>query len=693
MIWLDSETFSETPIKHGTYRYAATCEALILTYAFAEDDPVRLWDITRGQPMPGDLEYALFDTDEEITAHNAMFDRTVLGLATNLRRYQAKRLVIERWRCTMAQALAHSLPGSLDKLCEILNVPYDQRKLKTGRALMRLFTQPRPKNSKLRRATRFTHPVEWSQFCEYATHDISAMRVVARKLPAWNYRERELALWHLDQRINDRGMYVDLDFARAAIRAVERTQKRLAAKTQEQTDGAVASTTQRDQLLAYILQEYGVELPDMQASTIERRMRDNDLPVELKDLLATRLESATTSTSKYSALVRGADPDGRLRGTLQFAGAGRTARWAGRVFQPHNLPRPTHDQEAINEFIDACKGDFEDLLEGDVMKLAASAIRGCIIAPDNKKLVVADLSNIEGRKAAWLAGEDWKLQAFRDFDAGKGEDLYKVSYGRAFRIDPREVTKLQRQVGKVMELMLQYEGGVGAFVTGAATYGVNLDELAEVAWPTLPPDLVEEARGFLAWTRKNKRPTFGLSDKVFITCDVLKRLWRIRHPAITSYWPELKDAVIAAIAHPGNTVPCRRVKIRCEGAWLRIGLPSGRALCYPSPRFHEDGSISYLGVNQYTRAWCRIKTYGGKLFENITQASSRDVLAYHMPEIEEQHGYEFVLTVHDEDVTETPDTPQFNAEHLAELMTTELEWHAGLPLAAAGFETYRYRKE
>lgn len=692
MIWLDTETFSETPIKHGTARYAADAELMICTYAFAQEDPVQLWDLTAGKPMPGDLEYALMDTDELITAHNSYFDRLITSISKNAKgRGFWRVLPPERWRCTMVRALAHSLPGSLDKLCTVLNVPLDQAKHKTGRALMRLFTQPRPKTSKIPRATRYTHPVEWEQFCDYAKSDISAMRIVDGKLPAWNYQRGELALWHLDQRINDRGVHVDLDFARAAVRAVERTQKRLAAETSEHTDGQVASASKRDQLLAYILQEYGVDLPDMQASTLERRCRDADLPIELRELLAIRMESSTTSTSKYKALLRGVSDDGRLKGAIQFNGAGRTGRSAGRVFQPHNLPRPAHEQAEIEEFIDAAKHDCEDLVTDDVMKLASSAIRGCVTAPPKKKLIVGDLSNIEGRAAAWLAGEEWKLQAFREYDAGKGEDLYKVSYGRAFNIDPKTVTKPQRQVGKVNELMMQYEGGVGAWVTGAETYGVDLDVLTEAAWPLLPAEQVYEAQRFLEWTREKKRNTFGLSDKTFVTLDVLKRLWRIRHPAITSYWPELKKAVIEAIAHPGNTVVCRKVKIRCDGAWLRIGLPSGRALCYPSPKFHE-GKISYMGVNQYTRAWGRIYTYGGKIFENITQAFSRDVLFYRLPEIEEA-GYEIVLTVHDEAVTETPDLKGFNLAHLIEMMTQPYDWAEGLPLAASGMETYRYRKE
>lgn len=686
MIWIDTETFSATPIKHGTYRYASDSEVLIVTYAF-DQDPVQLWDVTAGRPMPGDLEYALKDSDDEITAHNAMFDRIVLALSKNIK----VRVPIARWRCTMARALAHSLPGSLDKLCEILNVPIDQRKLKTGRTLMRLFTQPRPKNSKIPRATRYTHPVEWEQFCDYATHDIEAMRACAAKLPVWNYSGGELALWHLDQKINDRGFLVDVDFARAATRAVDRAQRRLSARAAELTQDAVASTTQRDRLLAHILQEYAVDLPDMQASTIERRLRDPDLPPELRELLAVRMEATTTSTSKYNALIRGAT-NGRLCGTKQFCGAGRTGRWGGRGFQPDNLPRPSHTQPEIVEFIDSVLADCEDLIEGDVMGLASSAIRGCIVAPPGRKLVVGDLSNIEGRKAAWLAGEEWKLTAFRDFDAGRGTDTYKLAYAKAFRMSPEDVTKEQRQVGKVMELMLQYEGGVGAFVTGAATYGVDLDAMAAAAWPTLPGDVVHEAEGFLEWCRKEKRPTFALADRTFIVCDSLKRLWRRAHPAIASYWPELKDTVIAAINEPGNTLPCRRLKVRCDGAWLRIGLPSGRALCYPSPRVGEGNVISYMGVNQYTRAWARIKTYGGKLLENVTQAASRDVLTYGMIEAEARH-YDVVLHVHDELVTEVPESPEFSVGDLAAIMAAPIPWAEGLPLAASGFEARRYKKE
>lgn len=724
-IWLDTETYNEKPINHGTYAYVSTCEPMIVTYALDNED-IHCWDVTANTKRPEYLEYLIYDTGEPIVAHHAMFDRNVL-------RYGLKiDTPITRWRCNMVRALAHALPGGLDMLCEILDVAQDLRKLKSGKNFIQLFCKPKafshnitkdfgpPKARKAEierlrlawdgRATRHTHPVEWAEFLEYAKHDISSMRALDSKLPRWNYDPsgrsvigtEELALWHLDQEINDHGIYVDTDLATAAVRAVTRAKKELASQTMVLTHDEVESTTKRDQLLAHILREYGIDLPDMTKSTIERRIQDPDLPPELRELLANRLQASTTSTSKYQALLNAVMPDSRLRGMSQFNGASRTRRWAHRTFQPGNLPsRGLPPQADIEYGIEAMKGDFEDLVIDNVIAVASGAVRGSIIAPPGKKLVVADLANIEGRDAAWLAGEEWKLQAFRDFDTiigtdakgepiRKGPDLYKMSYAKAFRILVEEVTKPNRDVGKVMELMLQYEGGVGAFVTGAMGYDMDLDELAEAAWPTLPGNVVHDATKFLEWTRKEGRGTFGLSDKAFITCDSLKRLWRAGQPAISSLWPELKQAAIDAIENPGNTFVCRRFKVRRDGAWLRIVMPSGRALCYPSPRV-EGGKITYLGNNQYTRKWCRIGTYGGKFFENACQSLAGDILKANLPRIRDA-GYDVTFTVHDEVVTEAPDSPEFNAEHLSSLLATVPAWAEGMPLAAAGFETYRYRK-
>jgi len=643
--------------------------------------------VTLGEDMDPDLYDALMDPAVLVCAHNSGFDRTILRHVI-----PEHCPAIPRWRDTMVRALAHSLPGRLDALCDLLKLDADKAKDKEGRQLVHLFCKPRPANSALRRATRETHPAEWARFVEYARRDIEAMREVDRLLPSWNYDGDELALWHLDQRINDRGFQVDTDLAHAAIRAVTREQAALADRTHTLTGGDVASTTQRDALLRHVLAEHGVTLPDLQQSTIERRVNDPDLPPALRELLAIRLQASSTSTSKYKALTQAVSSDGRLRGTLQFNGASRTGRWSGRLFQPQNLPRPVLKQGAIDQGIDAMRADCEDLVVDDTMALASSAVRGCIVAPPGRKLVVADLSNIEGRVLAWLAGEEWKLQAFRDFDAGQGPDLYKLAYARSFGVAPDSVTKDQRQIGKVQELALGYEGGVGAFLTFAATYGIDLEAMAEHAIAGIPPHILDEARGALEWTRANKRPTFGLSDRAWLVCDSFKRAWRYSHPAIVSFWKDLQETVVFAVSRPGATFTCRKLKLRRDGAWLRVRLPSGRFLCYPSPQVDDAGKLSYMGTNQYTRKWSRLATYGGKCAENCTQAVARDVLAASMPAIEAA-GYPIVLSVHDEILTEVPDRDEFSVGQLAAMMSVVPPWAEGLPLAAAGFEAYRYRKD
>jgi DNA polymerase len=395
--------------------------------------------------------------------------------------------------------------------------------------------------------------------------------------------------------------------------------------------------------------------------------------------------ASTSSVSKYKRVIRSTSSDGYLRGIIQFSGAGRTGRDAGRLFQPQNLMRPTLPADVIETGIESIKAGCADLVTDNVMELCANAMRGVIIAPPGKKLVVADLSNIEGRVVAWLAGEEWKLQAFRDYDAGIGEDLYKVAYGKAFKVDPTTVTKQQRQVGKVMELFLAYQGGVGAFVTGAATYGIDLDALDA----DIPADVWAEAENFYEWSIEKKRPTFGLLPETFMMCDSLKRLWRRAHPHIENLWAKTENACASAVETEGeaNIYRCKAVR---KGNWLRIILPSGRSLSYPAPR--NGDKISYKGLNQYSRKWQRLSTYGGKLVENMTQAVARDVFKSNAFRIVEA-GYGIKLPVHDEDICYAPDRPEFNPQHLSALLATNPPWAPDLPLAAAGFEGYRYRKE
>jgi DNA polymerase bacteriophage-type len=691
-LWLDFETFSECDLKtHASHHYAAHPSTEITVAAWAIDDgEPGVVDCTTNPHLTGELVPlydALHDPDVIIYAHNSHFDRTIL------RHVWGIEVPVERWRDTMVQGMAHSLPGGLEKLGEICGLRDEEAKIKDGKKLIQLFCKPMPKNSKLRRATRDTHPAEWQRFLEYARNDITSMRAIAKRLPVWNVRGQELALWHLDQRINDRGFQCDVELARQAIRAAAAAQATLRDRVRGETEGAVSSATQRDQLLKFILEEHGVELPDLTGDTLKRRLEDPELPESVKILIAIRLEAGMASSSKYKALANAVSPDGRLRNSLQFAGASRTGRWAGRVFQPQNMKRPDMEQEEIDLAIEAIKADALDLVTDEPMRALANVVRGCIVAPEGKKLCIADLSNIEGRMLVWLAGEDWKLKAFSEFDAGRGHDMYKVAYGRAFNVDPGAVDKGQRQIGKVQELALGYEGGVGAFLTFAAVYQMDLDALADAVWSSASGPALHDAGRMHEWVVKKKRSTFGLTREVWIACEVLKSLWREAHPRVVELWADAASAVRSAVRTPGTAFSAgKHIKVQRDGTWLRVRLPSGRVLCYLSPEVDDSGQISYMGVNQYTRQWSRIKTYGGKLVENWTQAAARDVLAANMPEVE-RRGFEIVLTVHDELLTETPDTGEYTWQELAKVMARVPAWAQGLPLAAAGFEAKRYRKD
>ncbi len=557
-----------------------------------------------------EVEAFLMDPDVLIYAHHVAFDRAVVRGCWGL------DIPIERWRCTMAQAQAHGLPGGLGNLGEALGVDVTKLKDKRGAELIQLFCKPRPKNAKVRRATPELYPRQWAEFVEYSRQDIVALREVGNKMPVWNYQGRELDLWFLDQRMNDRGFLVDRELATAAVEVAAVEQKRLKRETQAITDGEVESVSKRDQLLKYILEEHGVALPDMRADTLRRRAEDPELPAGVRMLLNIRLEATKTSTSKYKRALLQSEHDGALRGSTQFCGAARSGRWAGRGVQPQNMTRPTPgvSRTEIAQAIEAIKTRQPQIILDNTMRWLSDAVRGIIIARPGKKLVVPDLSNIEGRGLAELAGEEWKLQAYRDYDAGQGPDLYAATYARSFGVDQDQVEKWQRQIGKVMELGLGYEGGVGAFLTFAAVYNLDLDAMADAVWASAEPAAIKAAEGVLAWVKRKKRSTFGLSDRVYVACEVLKAAWREAHPQTQAFWGAAAEAYRQATAHPGTPVDVgEHIKVQRDGAWLRVRLPSGRCLCYLHPKNHEGGGLSYMGVDQYTRQWKRIHTYGGKL--------------------------------------------------------------------------------
>ena len=672
----DLETQSRRAIKAGTWAYAEDAKVLVWAYAI-DNGPVKVWDLTTGALMPDDLATALADPACIHVWHNgAMFDLPVLKVTLGI------EIPAERVHDTLAIAYQHSLPGSLATLSALfrLETPKDA----DGRRLIRLFCVP---NKKGGFATPESHPEDWQKFLAYARADIAAMRELYRKLPTWNLTPFERRLWAADMAINDRGIAVDIELAEAAIRAVDKAQAGLTERTQDLTLGLVGTATQRDAMLKFINEVYELGLEDLRGSTVEKALEAADLPEDLRELLAVRLQASTTSTAKYRALLQCVSSDGRLRGVKQYCGASRTGRWAGRLWQPDNLPRPAIGdlkddelQEAIDTGIEALKADCADLVFGNVMELTSACIRGTIIATGERPLAVADLSNVEGRVLAWLAGEQWKLDAF-----ARGEDLYKVTAGRILGKPASEISKKERQeVGKVSELALGFGGGPGAFVTFATAFNIDIDKLADTARGTLDPEVVRGSGDAWEWMKREKRDTLGLSRETWIGIDAIKRAWRLAHPAIAGFWTDLEDAANAAIRRPGDEFTAGKVTFIRNAAWLLMRLPSDRCLCYPAAQ--ADDGISYMGTNQYTRKFERIRTYGGKLSENATQAVARDLLA-HGVLLAEERGFRPVMHVHDEIIAEN-----CTAEELAACMSTNPIWAPGLPLAAAGFEAMWYRK-
>ena len=607
-LWVDIETRSPIPIKQGIAKYATKAETIMWQWA-VDDDEVEVVD---GPDMPIDLHMAVTKADE-IWAHGAEFETTV-------ETWPAPQT---KWRCTMALARMHGLPGGLDKLSEIFKLGIEGKD-KRGKELIQLFCVPKKDGTY---NDRHSHPAEWREFRTYGAADVVAMRAVWRQCPKWNATPRMWAFWHLDQRMNARGVAMDLKLAQGAVDATTIAKTALAARTAELTDNSVETTQQRDRMLAY-MSEYGIDLPDLTADTVERRLEDESLPEHIKELLRVRQQASKASTAKYKRVLA-QHVNGRLCNLLVFCGAQRTGRWAGRTLQPQNLPRPKHEQwdiaHAITRFHD---GTIAQYAPDEVLGLASSALRGLIVSGPGRKLVVSDLANIEGRYMAWVAGEQWKLDAFAAFDRKEGPDLYKIAYARAFNVDPESIgdDDWRRQIGKVMELALQYYGGVGAFCSMAETYGLQARNIWQL--PHGPSSRqVFKAEAKLAWAKSVKRRrTYGLDERTWTVCHALVLMWRAAHPAICNFWAELDAACKMATQVPNKEYKVgQHITVDRIGNWLRVKLPSGRYLSYPAPR-GNDYTSSFMGIDPYTKQWKRLSTYSGKRAENIAQGGAADIL-------------------------------------------------------------------
>jgi len=687
---VDFETRSAADLKKtGAYAYAAdpTTDIWCMAYAFG-GELVQIW--TPGRPVPADVvEHVMLGG--VCVAHNAAFERVIWRYIL-APRYGFPEPDVEQWRCTMVMAYAMALPGSLENAAPAAGL--DMMKDMTGRRLMLQMARPRRKCEECEGGTRQKHGylcpicdgsgIDWwdhtdkvEKLIAYCKQDVEVERALEKRLRPLS--TAELALWHLDQKVNDRGVLVDETLCHAAKKIVQATQVNLDRRMAEITDREVTACSNRNQIVKFV-REQGVECESIAKAALEELLEETpDLPPKVREVLTLRRESAKASVAKIDALLNGKSPeDDRAKGLLQFHAA-TTGRWGGRRFQPQNIKRP--DESDIDTAIDAVMtGDYEfvSMLYEQPLSVVGDCLRGMIQAAPGHRIVAADYSNIEGRVLAWLAGEDWKLKAFADFDAGIGHDLYKITAGAILNKKPEDIDKSERQAyGKVPELALGYQGGVGAFATMAANYGVDLE---------------------------------------VVQIEAIRDGWREAHPAIKQFWYDMENAAVAAVRDRGSVQSCGRIRFKVAGSFLMMRLPSGRFLAYPYPEIrsfevpwkNSDGSQAYKDGLTYfstidvskkakvvedqknSSTWARIKTYGGMLVENATQAVARDVLADAMPRLEAA-SYPIILTVHDEIVCEVPDG-HGSVDEMEAIMCELPSWAAGLPVSADGFEGERYRK-
>ena len=682
-LFFDYETRSATDIRLGTDRYVRDAEPTLLAWALG-DGPVHLWEI--GMPRPERFINLAYNPEISLVAHNAPFDAGVLLYAWGV------DVPPERLHCTQAQAYAHSLPGSLEAVGAALGLGQHVAKDSEGHKIMLSFCKPM-KNGQYR--DRDSHPAEWAKYCAYARQDVVALREVYARLPTHNYAGEHKRIWNLDFKINRRGIAVDLELAAAAVKATEKARRRNDAKIEELTSGAATAATQRDKVLHNLIGDYGLNMVDLKASTIRELLESDDLDAASRELLALRLEGSKNSASKYKRMMDSA-VGGRVRYILQFAGAGRTGRWAGRGIQPQNLLRPEiSDFEFIEDAIipaiksgDVLNRDLEPIY-GTPTQACANALRSALMAEDGNVLTVADWSNIEGRVLAWLSGEDWKLRAFKEYDSGTGPDLYNLIFSRSFSKPLAELTKTDRQVGKCQDLSCGFGGSVGAFVGFAGIYNISLDSLADTVPSTVSNDVWQKALSSYEWAIENERD-YGLDRDVFAACRALVEVYRQSHPATVQFWYDLHNAMIYATNNPGTMRTVGMLKVWRAGAWLIVQLPSGRRMLYAQPKIkrNKEGKEVLTYMNARGKQWRRIHSWHGLTCENVVQAVANDVLREGLLSAE-AHGFETVLHVHDEIV----DEGEPHLDELIDLMTQPIKWAPGLPLAAAGYVATRYRKD
>lgn len=643
VLGIDIETFSDVDlIKCGVYAYADSPAFEVLLFAYSFDgEETQIIDLAQGETIPAEVESAIFDDSITKTAFNANFERTCLS------RYFGTKLSPGSWHCSAVQAAMLALPRSLEDVGAVLGL--DKQKMKEGKELIRYFCvpcKPTKANGGRTRNLPYHAPEKWELFKTYCKRDVDVEKAIRQKLNNFPIPESEMEMYRLDQEINDRGVLVDLALVHQAI-SCESLHKEIVTKRAYELTG-LENPNSVAQIKGWLTGR-GMEIDSLSKKAVADLIKETDGEVE--ELLKLRLLMAKTSVKKYEAMERSVCKDGRVHGLLQFYGANRTGRWAGRLVQVQNLPQ-NHivDLELARNLVK--QGRFEDveLFYDSTPNVLSELIRTAFIPKQGCRFLVADFSAIEARVLAWLSGEQWRLDVF----ASHGK-IYEASASAMFHVPIEEITKGSplRQKGKISELALGYGGSVGALTSmGALNMGLAEEELSP-----------------------------------------LVSTWRNANPHITQFWWDVDVAAIKTVTEKRET-RVGRITFFYQSGILFAMLPSGRKLAYVKPRmavnkFGRNG-LTYEGIGESGK-WGRIETYGPKLVENIVQGTARDLLAEAMLRLKKR-GYQIVMHIHDEVVLEVPDGVS-SVEEVCSIMAEQPDWAVGLPLRADGYECAFYKKD
>jgi DNA polymerase len=648
VISIDIETFSDIDLgKCGVYRYAESPSFDILLFSYSIDDgQIKLIDLASGEKLPEEIINALMDASIIKIAFNANFER--LCLMKYLCRVLGKEVYLDpsSWRCSEVQAAMLGLPLHLEGVAQVLKL--EEQKMSEGKTLIRYFCmpcKPTAANGGRTRNLPSDAPEKWELFKAYNIRDVEVELAIRKKLEKYPIPEAEHDLYVLDQKINDRGFQADMNFVMQAITCDRQFSVAATEKAYELT--GLENPNSVAQLKDWLAGR-GVEVESLSKKNVKELVGETE--GEVKEALKLRLLMAKTSVRKYEALERAVCSDGRVHGLLQFYGANRTGRWAGRLVQVQNLPQNhLEDLKLARDLVKEGRFEDIDLLFGNIPGVLSELIRTAFVPKEGHRFIVADFSAIEARVISWLAGEKWRLEVF----ASHGK-IYEAAASMMFHVPIEEVTKGSplRQKGKISELACGYGGGVGALkAMGALEMGVEEDELQ------------------------------GLIDN-----------WRTANPRIVNFWWEVDKAAITAVKERTKT-RTHGIIFTYQSGMLFVTLPSGRNLVYVKPKlmlnkFGREG-LTYEGIGA-TKKWERIETYGPKIVENIVQATSRDLLADAMLRLD-QAGFVIVAHVHDEVICEVPEG-ESSVEEICSFMSKGPKWAQGLPLTADGYECEFYQK-